>query len=230
MKNLYLILNFGSILVPFLASFHPRLKFYKKWKSLIIAMIITNLIFITWDVIFTKIGVWGFNPDYYLGMAIFELPIEEWLFFICIPYACVFMHYALLELNPKLAFTSKTGNLITAILFIVFALLLTFNYNKLYTLVNYGVAAIILYVLYKKNKKLLYQYYITFLIMLIPFFIINGILTGTGIPNEVVWYNNNENLGIRILTIPVEDITYAFSLIISNLFISDCLYKRKYTL
>lgn len=230
MKNLYLILNLGSILVPFLASFHPRLKFYKRWKSLIIAMIITNLFFITWDVIFTKIGVWGFNPDYYLGMTIFELPIEEWLFFICIPYSCVFMHYALLELNPKLTFTSKTGNLITAILFIVFALLFTFNYNKLYTLVNYGVAAIILYLLYKKNKKLLYQYYITFLIMLIPFFIINGILTGTGIPNEVVWYNNNENLGIRILTIPVEDIIYAFSLIISNLFISDCLYKRKYTL
>lgn len=230
MKNLYLILNLGSILVPLLASFHPRLKFYKKWKSLAIAMIITNLLFITWDVYFTKIGVWGFNDSYYLGYSIFGLPIEEWLFFICIPYSCVFMHYALLELNPKLTFTGKTGNLITSILFIVFALLLTFNYNKLYTLVNYGVAAIILYVLYKKNKKLLYQYYITFLIMLIPFFIINGILTGTGIPNEVVWYNNNENLGIRILTIPIEDITYAFSLIISNLFIIDCLYKRKYTL
>jgi lycopene cyclase domain-containing protein len=53
--------------------------------------------------------------------------------------------------------------------------------------------------------------------MLIPFFIVNGILTGTGINEEVVWYNDEENLGIRLLTIPVEDIFYAFSLILLNL-------------
>jgi lycopene cyclase domain-containing protein len=53
--------------------------------------------------------------------------------------------------------------------------------------------------------------------MLIPFFIVNGILTGTGIENEVVWYNNDENLGIRMLTIPIEDSVFAFSLILLNL-------------
>ena len=57
--------------------------------------------------------------------------------------------------------------------------------------------------------------------MLVPFFIINGILTGTGIADEIVWYNNSENMGVRFLTIPIEDITYAFTLILSNLFIVD---------
>lgn len=226
MKNLYLLLNLGSILVPFIASFHPRLKFYKKWKSLIIAMIITNVLFISWDVIFTNIGVWGFNPEYYLGTILLGLPIEEWLFFICIPYACVFMHYALLELHPKLTVTQNIGKFITFILIVFFVLIITLNYAKWYTLVNYSLAAIILYVVYITNKKMLYQYYKTFLIMLIPFFIVNGILTGTGITSEVVWYNNNENLGIRILTIPVEDIAYAFSLILLNLFIVEYIQKR----
>jgi lycopene cyclase domain-containing protein len=52
---------------------------------------------------------------------------------------------------------------------------------------------------------------------LIPFFIVNGILTGSFIEGEVVWYNNNENLGIRILTIPIEDIVYAFNMLYSSL-------------
>lgn len=62
--------------------------------------------------------------------------------------------------------------------------------------------------------------------MLFPFFIVNGILTGSGIVDQVVWYNNQENLGLRVFTIPIEDITYAFSLIIVNLFIIDYLNKK----
>lgn len=45
---------------------------------------------------------------------------------------------------------------------------------------------------------------------LIPFFVVNGVLTGTGIQGPVVWYDNTHNLEIRLLTIPVEDIGYAF--------------------
>jgi lycopene cyclase domain-containing protein len=76
---------------------------------------------------------------------------------------------------------------------------------------------IILLLAYRYNPGLLSSFYLTFLVMLIPFFIVNGILTGTGIENEVVWYNNDENLGIRMLTIPIEDSVFAFSLILLNL-------------
>lgn len=219
MKYLYLFLNIGSVLVPLITSFHPRLKFYKKWKYLVISLLITNMIFIPWDVWFTKMGVWGFNPNYYLGTKIFELPIEEWLFFICIPYACVFMHDALLELYPKWTYSKKTGNIITLIVLIMFTFLIVFNYTKWYPLVNYSLAIAILTLVYFIDKLLLFQYYKTFVVMLIPFFIINGTLTGTGIEQQVVWYDNDENLGFRILTIPFEDITYAFSLILLNLVI-----------
>ncbi|GAA4270533.1 hypothetical protein GCM10022257_26340 [Hyunsoonleella aestuarii] len=63
--------------------------------------------------------------------------------------------------------------------------------------------------------------------MLIPFFIVNGILTGSFIENEVVWYNNNENLSFRLFTIPIEDSIYAFSLILMNLSILEYLEKQK---
>ena len=63
-------------------------------------------------------------------------------------------------------------------------------------------------------------------VMLIPFFIVNGILTGSMIENEVVWYNNSENLNIRLFTIPVEDTFYAFSLILTNLALTNYFHKK----
>jgi lycopene cyclase domain-containing protein len=57
--------------------------------------------------------------------------------------------------------------------------------------------------------------------MLVPFFVVNGILTGSWIENQIVWYNNAENLGIRFGTIPVEDSVYAYSMILMNLLLFE---------
>jgi lycopene cyclase domain-containing protein len=62
--------------------------------------------------------------------------------------------------------------------------------------------------------------------MLIPFFIVNGVLTGSWIDNQVVWYNDAENLGIRMGTIPVEDSIYAYSMILMNLYYFEYLCSR----
>ncbi|NNK70767.1 MAG: lycopene cyclase domain-containing protein [Flavobacteriaceae bacterium] len=232
MKWLYLCLNLGSIAIPFLFSFHPKLKFYKYWKALLIAMILTMVVFIPWDVIFTSQGFWGFNTEYYLSLRLFELPIEEWLFFICIPYACVFTHYALLHYLPNLKLNDKWTRNISYVLMLVMILIVSFHYDKWYTFINYGLAIILIPLMLKTNLSLLSQYYITFLVMLVPFFFVNGILTGSFIEDQVVWYNNDENLGIRMFTIPVEDSIYAFTLIGMNLFLTDYFYtafsgKRK---
>ena len=68
-------------------------------------------------------------------------------------------------------------------------------------------------------EHILSRYYLTFLVILIPFFLVNSVLTGSFIAEPVVWYNNSENLGIRIFTVPVEDLSYAFSLILFNLMV-----------
>tara|TARA_R110002073_G_scaffold82034_1_gene196414 strand:+ start:1020 stop:1574 length:555 start_codon:yes stop_codon:yes gene_type:complete len=182
-------------------------------------------IFIPWDVIFTNNGFWGFNEAYFLGSKIFGLPIEEWLFFICIPYACVFTHYALLFYFPNKKISLKNVKIISYLFVAILLLTIIFNYNKWYTLVNFTYAIILITIILKTNIELLQTYFLTFLVMLIPFFIVNGILTGSFIENEVVWYNNDENLGIRLFTIPIEDTIYAFSLILTNLYIISLLKK-----
>lgn len=215
--SLYLWIDLLSISVPFLVSFHPRIKLYKHWRALFLAMFITLFPFIIWDVYFTVQGYWGFNERYLSGWDILYLPLEEWLFFICIPYACVFTHIAILEINPNLALKKGSTKAITLILYSVFILLLVFNFDRAYTAIDMIFGIIVLTLVKQFNPKLLQSFYLTFIFMLIPFFIVNGVLTGTGIEGNIVWYNNDENLGIRLGTIPVEDTVYAFSLILMNL-------------
>ncbi|MCF7561755.1 lycopene cyclase domain-containing protein [Sabulilitoribacter multivorans] len=227
MNYLYLLLNLGSLAIPFIFSFHPKLKFYKLWKPLFIGILFSMLIFIPWDIIFTKQGVWGFNDDYFLGIKLFSLPIEEWLFFICIPYACVFTHYALLYYFPSLKLSEAITKTISYLLILVLIVLSIYNYDKWYTLINFLLTILLIRVVTTKNVHLLRHYYLTFLVMLIPFFIVNGVLTGGFIENQVVWYNNEENMGIRLFTIPIEDTAYAFTLILLNLFIMSLSKSKK---
>jgi len=63
---------------------------------------------------------------------------------------------------------------------------------------------------------------LTILISFIPFFIVNYILTSL----PVVEYNPEAILGIRVLTIPVEDFFYSFAMI-SGWIIIYCLLKER---
>ncbi|MEZ4841987.1 MAG: lycopene cyclase domain-containing protein [Flavobacteriaceae bacterium] len=210
---LYLFLNIASFSVPFLYSFEKRMNFIKWWKEVFLSIIIVAIIFITWDIIFTVNGVWGFNEKYLVGIHIFNLPLEEWLFFICIPYACIFTHYAFQYFFPQVRLSIKVTNGITLVILITLLVVILVNHDKAYTFYNYlFLIVLLLYSLVAKIEQLR-VFYITFSIILIPFFIINGILTGSFIDEQVVWYNNYENLGIRIGTIPVEDMGYAFTML-----------------
>ena len=195
--------------------------FIKWWKQVFLSITIVAAIFIIWDVIFTDLGVWGFNEQYLVGLDLINLPIEEWLFFICIPYACIFTHYAFQYFLPKVSLSQKVTNVISIIFILVLLSVIISNTDKTYTFYNYSLVLLILiYSLITQNEQLRI-FYITFLIILVPFFIVNGILTGTYIENPVVWYNNEENLGIRLGTIPIEDIGYAFSMLFLNIILIE---------
>ncbi|MBK8278886.1 MAG: lycopene cyclase domain-containing protein [Saprospiraceae bacterium] len=218
MKALYLLIDFFTILVPFIFSFHPKIQFNKALRYFLPANLLAASIFIVWDIIFTKIGVWGFNPDYLMGSYIASIPMEELLFFICIPYACVFTVFSF-NIFFKLTWNTRTENIFvmgaSAILLVVGIL----NYNRWYTSTTFiSLALFLLFLKYWAKVAWLSKLVLVYPVLLIPFFVVNGILTGTGLPAPVVWYNDNENLGIRLLTIPVEDIFYGFELILLNFF------------
>jgi lycopene cyclase domain-containing protein len=228
-KYLYLTLNLLSFIVPFLFSFYPKANFSKKWKYVFPAMLITAILFILWDELFTQMKIWGFNSKYLSGLYFISLPLEEVLFFFCIPYACVFTYFALNYLIQQdyLAFAHKS---ISSILIVFLIITGCINLDKWYTSVTFiSTAFFLMYLLFNLKAAFMGRFYLAFLFILIPFFIVNGILTGSFIDEPIVWYNNEENLNIRLGTIPVEDVFYGMLLILMNITIAERLEKNSLT-
>jgi lycopene cyclase domain-containing protein len=217
----YILILLFSALIPLIFTLEPNFKFYKKLPKLLGAIAIGASVFITWDVAFTKIGVWGFNENYLLGINVFNLPLEEILFFIIIPYCCIFLYEAFyyhFNFDPF----KKISKFISIALIIFTSIIALMNIDKSYTfsaMLALGLTIILAEFIFK-NKELS-KFYLVFLIIIIPFSIDNGILTGSFLEEPVVWYNDNENLGFRFGTIPFEDIFYAMSLILLDF----CLFK-----
>jgi lycopene cyclase domain-containing protein len=222
-----LTIDLATILVPFLFSFYKPADFSKKWKYLFPAILIPGIIFITWDEVFTQLGVWGFSQQYLSGIYIGNLPLEEILFFICIPYACVFTYEALNYLIKK-DLLQSSAKIISVILIISCLVLGFLNITKWYSSVTFlGLASYIALLQFVWRATYLGRFYFSFLFILIPFFIVNGILTGSWIDDPVVWYNNDENLGVRMGTIPVEDVFYGMLLLLMNVSVFEWLQRKQ---
>ncbi len=222
---LYLVLLISSISVPFIMSFEKQLQFYKQWKYLFLSMIIVAFFFIIFDIYFTKHGVWGFNPQFHLNILLFNLPLEEWLFFIVIPYASIFIHESLVLYFPHFQLNTCLSRALSISLISTFTIILLLNLNKIYTVYIFSLLILALVLAQFDKAKVIRRYYLTFLVIIIPFAAVNAILTGSFMGEKVFLYNNNEILGIRFLTIPVEDFGYAFSLILFNLLLFGKLKK-----
>lgn len=222
----YFYILAGSLILPLLLSFDKKVAFYKKWKYAFPAMIVPAIIYIAWDAYFTNIGVWSFNPEYITGFRILGLPIEEILFFFVVPYSCLFIYECVKCYFPKIR-NRKTGRIILQMIAVMLLLAAPFFYNRLYTLFTFVLlgAAIVRVSFFKKTFHYFSGTYflISYAIILIPFLIVNGLLTR--IP--IVVYDDAQNLGIRITTIPMEDIFYGMLLIFLNVVIYEGLQDRE---
>ncbi len=120
--SLYLLINIITISIPLLLSFDRRVHFFTSWKYLFPAMFITMGLFVVWDVIFTSRGVWGFTERYHSGFLLLGLPLEEFFFFISVPYASIFTIQVLKSYFPDFRLTGAQARLLS---FILMAALIT---------------------------------------------------------------------------------------------------------
>ena len=96
-----------------------------------------------------------------------------------------FTYYSLTKLN-QLDLAKNTDRNISIGLSITLILLALLNYSKLYTFATFFLLAISLALLkFYFKVQWLERFFISYLVLLIPFFVVNGVLTGTGI-NEAI--------------------------------------------
>lgn len=221
----YLIILVASVSVPLILSFDQKVQYYKNLKYIIPAILVTAALFLVWDINFTKAQVWSFNTEYTLGKEIKGLPIEEWMFFVVIPYSCVFI-YEVLKVylkkyeyaNPFLAFS--------LFLMVGFGLIAYYYRAQAYTFMTFLLSAVYLgYIIFRNRfKQHITKFYFSYFVSVIPFFVVNGILTSLPVVN----YNSAHILNIRMLSIPVEDFSYLFLMLLMVITIYEALKERKF--
>lgn len=227
MDPVYFYVLIVSISFPLLFTLFVK-DYIVHWKAFVFSTASVAFLFLLWDAVFTEIGIWGFNSDYCLGLFMFGMPVEEYLFFLFIPFSSLFIHFILEARAPHVRLGASVTSILTLGLILVTFLISVANLSKLYTTINFAILTIILSVGYFFGRDKLRRFYVSFFIVLLPFFIVNGMLTGSFLEEPIVWYNDTHNLGIRLGTIPVEDSAYAFSMLFLNLFIFDAL-KAKFS-
>lgn len=222
-KWTYALLMLGSISIPLIRSFENRVAFRKKWPPLFMGILVMMLVFIPWDIMFTRMGVWSFNYNYVLGFYFMDLPLEEWSFFIIVTYCCVFIYEVVRYFFPRFSYP-KASYALTVVLALFTALVAFMNTDRIYTFVVMYLSSILLFwqLFTKSHKTWLSHFYLMYFIGLIPFFIVNGVLTAL----PVVSYNNAENLALRMGTIPVEDAFYFLSMMFITLMVYEGILNR----
>lgn len=214
-KYYYLLIDFFTILFPFVLSFDKKVSFYKSWSSVFKGLLFGGILFLVWDHFFTINAIWSFNPMYISGIHIASLPIEEVLFFLLIPYACLFIWHCVEAYFPKSIGLKFVKPVWIALLLLSIFMMIIF-YDRMYTLVTFGLLSLITIYFIWKEKPWHSSFIIGYLISLIPFLIVNGLLTS--IP--IVLYNDMENVGFRWGTIPFEDSFYMLALLMLNAVVS----------
>lgn len=224
-KNLsYLLILIGILAVALLFSFDKKYTLPRKIKYMVPAIIFTGAIFIIIDLRFEQLAIWRFNSEFTLGINILNLPVEEWLYFISVPFLGVSLYE---YLNFRLANFEypKVFLALSLFLLILFAIVAYVSRQKLYPFFMFFLLAIYLgYTIFRERfLKHLTKFYLAFFILLLPFFIISGLLTAL----PIIEYNPDYNLGIRLFSIPLENFVSLFLLLLMNTTIYEYLKERR---
>ena len=211
--SLYLWLNVLTIFFPLIASFDQRIGYLRKFPALLLSILLSASFFIPWDIAFTVAGVWGFTSVHLLGVNLWHLPIEEWLFFLCIPFSTVFIYECVCYFVKRPFISHQVAQRCCIAMGIglwVVASTQTDARYTFYTSIFCG-TWLVMEGIWRRGRYLPH-FFVAYLWHLVPFLLVNGALTGAFSQQPVVWYNNEENLSMRCLTIPIEDFAYSLLL------------------
>jgi lycopene cyclase domain-containing protein len=209
MSLTYLVLNLFIIAVPMWYTPDKRTAYYRRLPALGLSIAVVSSCYLLWDILVTARGEWSFNGKYLTGVQILNVPLEEVLFFITVPYSCLFI-YEVVRYATKSTKLRLPASVIIALILALIVASLAF-YPQGYTAKALASCGFFLMVAFLLDRPLLEskQYWIWLAICYVPFLIINTVLTAL----PVVEYNSKAIWGLRFGTIPLEDFFYNYAML-----------------
>lgn len=209
MSFTYLLINGFIIAIPLALTFDKRTAYYRQIPAVGLSTGIVSACYLTWDALVTARGEWSFNGKYLTGFHLLNLPLEEVLFFITVPYSCLFIYEVVLYATKERFYKMSTPVLIAAIVLLMAAGMAVRDQG--YTLKALASCSIFLTVAYLLDRPLLTsrRYWTWLAICYIPFLLVNSVLTAL----PVVEYNPKAIFGLRVFTIPIEDFFYNYAML-----------------
>ncbi len=220
--SLYLVLDLAVLFFPLVLSFDRKVAFYKRWPSVFSAILVVGAVFVVWDVFATRRGDWHFSVEHTGRLRIWGLPLEEILFFVTVPYACLFVYEVVRAYVPERGVFMPSW--LAAILGMAFVAAGLVFYSQPYTLTALVVCGVFFLVAAAVAPHVLMSswFWVAAGICYVPFLAANGVLTAV----PVVLYSSGHIWGVRVYTIPLEDFFYSFSLISGNFLVHILLRSR----
>ena len=207
--SIYLWIDVIIILIPLVLVLDRRVGYYRKVPAVLFSAFLVGGCFVVWDALATRAGHWAFNARYVTGARFIGLPVEEIIFFIAIPFSCLFIYETVCYFCPEKTLKIPAVSVLGA--GILLLLLAGIYLKQGYTLIVLLVSAFTLFCGLGINPPEVFRSrrYWTFLALsYIPFLLFNYVLTAL----PVVIYNPRSVWGARVGSIPLEDFFYNFSL------------------
>lgn len=225
LKNyIYLLLLVVFMAISMALSLRKPLRFQSRLKYFFPPVLFTGAIFIIWNLRFTELGIFYYNPDYLSGKQILNLPVEEWLFLLVISYIGIFSYEGIRIYMPRF----DRPNLFLGISLVVLLIsgILTYVFrDRLFAFFTFFLLTIYFgYTIFRNRFKPYYtRFYLSYLITLVPFMLLKGILMAL----PATGYDPVHIIGIRIFKLPIENLGYLFLLMLINVTIYEYLKSRR---
>jgi lycopene cyclase domain-containing protein len=81
-------------------EFVLRTRVLARWRRLLLVLACIVPIFVIWDLYAISRAHWDFDPDRTTGILLGQLPLEELLFFVVVPFASILTIEAVRSVHP----------------------------------------------------------------------------------------------------------------------------------